>query len=57
MLSLGQGRKEEAIRDYSKAIDINPQYGNAYSNRGYYFNYLLGNALDDLGRKEEAIKD
>ena len=30
------GRKEEAIKDYTKAIDINPQYAVAYYNRGLY---------------------
>ena len=28
------GRTEEAIKDYSTAIEINPQYANAYYNRG-----------------------
>ena len=30
------GRKEEAIKDYTKAIDINPQYAVAYYNRGLF---------------------
>ena len=28
------GRKEESIKDLTKAIDINPQYANAYYYRG-----------------------
>ena len=28
------GRKEEAIIDYSKAIELNPKYTDAYINRG-----------------------
>ena len=28
------GKKEDAIIDYSKAIEINPQYADAYNNRG-----------------------
>ena len=43
------GKKEEAILDYNKAIELNPSNDNAYSNRG--------NAKDDLGRKKEAILD
>ena len=39
------GRNEEAIRDFTKAIDLNPQ------------NTHLGKALLYLGRKEEAIID
>ena len=30
------GREEEAIKDYTKAVDINPQYEFAYVNRGKY---------------------
>ena len=29
------GRKKEAIEDYTKAIDINPQAAEPYNNRGY----------------------
>ena len=43
------GRHEEAIADYTRAIELNPQYANAHNNRG--------NALDDLGRHEEALAD
>ena len=51
-------RIEEAIRDYSKAIEINPQNANAFYNRGLYYLIIIeGSALDDLGRKEDAIKD
>ena len=28
---------EEAINDYSKAVEINPEYAIAYNNRGLYF--------------------
>ena len=50
------GRREEAIKDYTKAIDIDPQDSDAYYNRG--LNYLIifvGNALLGLGRNEDAI--
>ena len=30
-------RIEEAIENYSKAIEINPQYANAYYNRGLHY--------------------
>ncbi len=38
-----------AIKDYTKAIQLDPDYVAAYNNRG--------SSLDDLGRYEEAIKD
>ncbi|WP_300366855.1 tetratricopeptide repeat protein [Brachyspira sp.] len=40
---------EEAIKDYNKAIELNPNDSNAYNNRG--------NVKSDLGLYEEAIKD
>ena len=42
------GRKEEALKDFTKAIEIDPKYSTACYNR---------NILYNLGRKEEAIKD
>ena len=33
------GRKEEAIKDFTKAIDINPQDAIAFNNRG--LSYLI----------------
>ena len=37
------GRKEDAIYDYTKAIEINPRHAKAYINRGtQYCQYLLG---------------
>jgi tetratricopeptide (TPR) repeat protein/S1-C subfamily serine protease len=43
------GRKEEAIKDYTNAIALNPKLAVSYNNRGV--------AKSDLGRKEEAIQD
>lgn len=43
----GLGRHEEALADYSKAIELKPDYTKAYNNRGY--------ALKQLGRYEEAL--
>ena len=40
---------EGAIRDYDKAIEINPQYAYAYNNRGL--------SKNNLGQYQEAIKD
>ena len=40
---------EEAIKRYDQAIDINPQFAEAYNNRGI--------TKDLLGRHEEAITD
>ena len=40
---------EEAISDFTKAIELNQEYAYAYNNRGYaYYN---------LGKNEEAISD
>ena len=51
-------KNEDAISDYTKAIEINPLYAHAYNNRGTcYYQHFLGILLDDLGRKEDAIKD
>ena len=43
------GEHEKAIINYTRAIDLNPQYAEAYNNRG------VANAA--LGKYEEAIKD
>ena len=40
---------KEAIKDYTKAIELTPNYTNAYGNRG--------SAKDELGQYQEAIKD
>ena len=40
---------EEAIKDYDKAIELNPNYSDAYNNRGV--------AKKNSGKYEEAIKD
>ena len=37
-----KGRYDEAIAEYTKAIEINPNYSTAYTNRGnVYFNHLM----------------
>ena len=52
------GRKEDALNDYTKAIKINPQYAEAYNNRGrYYHQYFLRNSLSDLGWEEDELND
>ncbi len=43
------GKKEEAIKQYDKAIQINPKYADAYYNKGI--------ALSDLGKKDKAIAE
>ena len=40
---------EEAIEDYSKAIDLDPNHSNAYNNRGV--------VKHKLGNYEKAIED
>ena len=43
-----QGKLEEAIEAYNKALAIKPDYAEAYNN--------MGNALKDQGKLEEAIE-
>ena len=43
-----QGKLEEAIEAYNKALAIKPDYAEAYNN--------MGNALQDQGKLEEAIE-
>jgi len=43
-----QGKLEEAIEAYNKALAINPNYANAYNN--------MGAILQDQGKLEEAIE-
>ena len=51
------GRNEEAIKDYTKAIEINPQDHEVYFNMGYYYVYYLnGFVLSKLGRKNRRLK-
>ena len=42
-----QGKLDEAVACYRRALELNPDFAAAHSN--------LGNALQDLGRPEEAI--
>lgn len=49
LTSYKKGEYEEAIKHYDRAIDINPQFAEAYNNRGI--------TKDVLGRHEEAIAD
>ena len=49
LTSYKEGKYEEAIKHYDQAIDINPQFAEAYNNRGI--------TKDRLGRHEEAIED
>jgi tetratricopeptide (TPR) repeat protein len=50
-----QGRIDDAIAQFSEAIELDPQFGWAYHNRGFTY-FLLGNyqrAIDDF---DEAIR-
>ena len=48
MLLKEQGKLEEAIEAYNKALSIKPDYADAY--------YNLGIALQDQSKLEEAIE-
>ncbi|CAD8187183.1 unnamed protein product [Paramecium octaurelia] len=50
------GNYKEAIEDYSKSIEMNPQYAVAY-NRGKNIMYIFGNAYVNRGKFDEAIID
>jgi tetratricopeptide (TPR) repeat protein len=43
------GRYQDAIRDYTRALSIDPDNASAYINRGF--------AYDELGRYQDAIRD
>ena len=43
------GKYEEAIKDYDKAIELNPNNGAFYNNRGV--------SKENLGEYNEALKD
>ena len=47
MLFQDQGKLEEAIEAYKKALSIKPDYAEAYNN--------MGNAFQDQGKLNEAI--
>ena len=42
----GQGKLQEAVQAYDKAIQLNPDFAEAHSN--------LGNTLQELGRSKDA---
>ena len=43
-----QGKLDEAIEAYNKALELKPDYADAY--------YNMGNALQDQGKLDEAIE-
>jgi len=44
----GQGKLQEAVESYEKAIHLKPDYAEAYNNRGF--------ALQDLGQPAKAVE-
>ena len=50
-------RYEDAIINYTKALEFNPHHAKAFYKRGIYFFQFLGYALIKLERYEEAIID
>jgi tetratricopeptide (TPR) repeat protein len=53
--SLNKGNYERAITEYDLAIQVKPDYAEAYLQRGlaYYRNHRLVRAMDDLNRAAE----
>ncbi len=44
-----EGHKQEAVKEYSKAIELDPSFASAYHNRGILYN--------DLGEYPKSLKD
>lgn len=44
-----EGHKQEAIKEYSKAIELDPSFASAYHNRGILYN--------NLGERQNALED
>ena len=45
------GRKEDAIIDYSNAIELNPQFANAYVNRGNFLEIYVRKCIERSSKK------
>jgi len=43
-----QGKKEEALKDFRRAVVIAPMFSEAWN--------AMGNCLDELGRYDEAVR-
>jgi tetratricopeptide (TPR) repeat protein len=50
------GRYEEAIQAYNKAIEINPQYAEAWNRKGYAIGIYCNGTTNNTANKE-ALKD
>jgi Flp pilus assembly protein TadD len=50
-----QGQYDQAIADYTKALEINPKYADVYNNRAYAYYYLkdYGRAWADLHEAQQ----
>ena len=50
---------DSAIEDYSKAIEIDPDYAEAYNNRGFVYDVMgeYGQAIDDFNKAIELVPD
>jgi len=46
---MAKGYDDQAVTDFTKAIEIDPNYANAYNNRGSIYS--------DKGRHDQAISD
>ena len=50
------GRDEDAIKNYTKAIEIDPHYALAYNNRGITFQKKLRNFIEQVRKKRRCYK-
>ena len=54
-VSMKEARYDEAISDFTRAIEINPKHGDAYYSRGivYYYKKDYPKSLDDFNKAQE----
>jgi TolB-like protein/AraC-like DNA-binding protein/Tfp pilus assembly protein PilF len=49
------GQTEEALNNYDKALEINPNYYAAYERKGYLLTWILGDYVKGLGNCQKAL--
>ena len=51
-----KGQYDQAISDYTKALEINPKYAKAYDNRGFIYLVKLGNKVKGCADWKKACE-